>query len=281
MRQAVPPFAESRSDFDIFSGLADSLGVATEFTEGRSEMEWIERLYGKTRRDAAKAGVQLPDFQAFWAGEQVYFGPQVAEQSFKLERFREDPDKHPLRTPSGRIEIFSSRIDSFAYDDCSGHPRWFEKKEWAHEDEFPLHLVSNQPRTRLHSQYDHAGVSRASKRHGREVARMNPADAAARDISDGQVIRVFNGRGACLAAVQFSGDISPGVIELPTGAWFDPQDPTTEKPLEVHGNPNVLTPDHGTSRLAQGPTAHSCMVEAETFDSPLPEVSSFRPPDLA
>jgi biotin/methionine sulfoxide reductase len=208
----------------------------------------------------------------------MYFGPQVAEQSFKLERFREDPDKHPLRTPSGRIEIFSSKIDSFAYDDCSGHARWFDKREWAQANEFPLHLVSNQPRTRLHSQYDHAGVSRASKLHGREVARMNPQDAKARDIDDGQLIRIFNDRGGCLAAVRLSDDVRQGVLELPTGAWFDPQDPGLEKSLELHGNPNVLTPDRGTSRLAQGPTAHSCMVEAEPFGGEAPEVQSFRSP---
>ena len=89
----------------------------------------------------------------------------------------------------------------------------------------PLILVANQPATRLHSQLDFGGHSAASKHRGREVARMNPADAAARGISDGDIIRLFNERGACLAGVRVTDDIRPGVIQLPTGAWYDPADP--------------------------------------------------------
>ena len=50
-----------------------------------------------------------------------------------------------------------------------------------------------------------------------------------------------------------------------------------EKPLEVHGNPNVLTRDIGSSSLAQGPTAHSCLVEMERFDARPPVNLAFDP----
>ena len=63
--------------------------------------------------------------------------------------FRKDPVTNPLQTPSGRIEIFSSTIEEFGYDDCTGHPTWHEPSEWigaATTTEFPLHLVSPQPR---------------------------------------------------------------------------------------------------------------------------------------
>jgi len=67
---------------------------------------------------------------------------------------------------------------------------------------------------------------------------------------------------------------------LATGAWYEPQVPADPNSLEIHGNPNVLTRDIGTSKLAQGPTAHSCLVEVELFDQPLPEIKSFKQPLL-
>jgi biotin/methionine sulfoxide reductase len=144
-----------------------------------------------------------------------------------------------------------------------------------------LHLVSNQPKTRLHSQMDHGVTSRKAKIEGREVVRMNPADARRRGIAAGDVVRVFNDRGACLAGAALTDAIREGVIELPTGAWYEPLDAADPDSLEVHGNPNVLTPDVGTSKLGQGPVAHSCLVEVERFDERLPEIRSFKPPEMA
>ena len=109
---------------------------------------------------------------------------------------------------------------------------------------------------------------------------MNPVDASQRGISEGDIVRIFNERGACLAGVRFADTVRPGVIELPTGAWYEPEDYADPYSLEVHGNPNVLTRDVGTSKLGQGPTAHSCLVEVELFDRPLPEVRSFGQPSI-
>jgi biotin/methionine sulfoxide reductase len=67
----------------------------------------------------------------------------------------------------------------------------------------------------------------------------------------------------------------PGVIQLPTGAWFDP-DPALD--VERHGNPNVLTRDKGTSRLSQGPIAHSCLVDVRPWSGKPPSVESHAPP---
>ncbi len=241
-------------------------------------MQWVRYLYETTRGNAAGKGVTLPEFDAFWAGEQFSIEDQVEDACFVLERFRSDPQAHPLGTPSGKIEIFSATIAGFGYDDCIGHPCWFDRDELLGSGKYPLHLVSNQPRTRLHSQYDHGVTSREAKIQGREAARMNPADAAARGIASGQVVRIYNDRGACLAGIQLSEDLRPGVIELPTGAWFDPLDPLDPTTLEVHGNPNVLTADVGTSRLAQGTSAHTCLVDVERFEGQLPLVKSHAQP---
>jgi biotin/methionine sulfoxide reductase len=223
----------------------------------------------------------LPDFEAFWAGEQISLGEQLPDSTFGMEKFRSNPENNPLRTPSGKIEIFSEAIASYGYDDCIGHPAWFEKQEWLGSDTantYPLHLLSNQPKTRLHSQYDHASTSRAAKIKQREIVRMNPVDAAAREISTGDIVRIYNERGACLAAAVISETLRESVIELPTGAWYDPEDPKRENSMDVHGNPNVLTRDIGTSKLAQGPTAHSCLVELEKFEGALPDIKVFAPP---
>ena len=283
MHKAAEPLGESRSDFEIFAGLAERFGKAAAFTEGRGEMAWVEFFYETTRKNAAAAGVALPRFGDFWAGEQVCFADQVAEQEFLLEAFRRDPVAHPLRTPSGRIELFSETLAAFGYDDCSGHPQWHDRVEWlggVRARDYPLHLISNQPKTRLHSQLDHAVTSRDGKRHGRELVRIHPSDAASRGIEDGSVVRLFNDRGACLAAAVLHDGIRSGVIELPTGAWYDPMDIDGDDSLEVHGNPNVLTRDAGTSRIAQGPTAHSCLVEVEPFTGPLPAIRVFRQPEV-
>ena len=281
MRKVVEPYAQSRSDFEVFSGIAERLGFADQFTEGRNEMEWVRHLYEQTRSNAAEKSISLPGFDDFWAGQQISVEEQVADTKFPLELFREDPQAHPLETPSGKIEIFSETIAAFDYHDCKGHAIWFEKDEFmggAGSGQFPLHLVSNQPKTRLHSQLDHGRTSRNAKIKDREPMRMHPADARQRGIVEGDVVRIFNDRGACLAGVQFAKAVRPGVIELATGAWYEPEDVADPDSLEIHGNPNVLTRDVGTSKLGQGPTAHSCLVEVEVFDQPLPEVRSFQQP---
>src|SRR5690606_37453307 len=128
-----------------------------------------------------------------------------------------------------------------------------------------LYLMSNQPRTRLHAQLDNGRFSRDSKVKGREPVWLHPEDAARRGIADGDVVRLFNDRGQVLAGAVITDAVMPGVVQLATGAWFDPLDPARPGSLEKHGNANALTLDKGTSRLAQGPSAHICLVEVEPW----------------
>jgi biotin/methionine sulfoxide reductase len=158
-----------------------------------------------------------------------------------------------------------------------------EPAEWLGSDlarRFPLHLISNQPSTRLHSQYDNGSYSQDSKVSGREPIRLHPEDAVARGISDGDVVRVFNDRGACLAGAVLDANLRRSVVQLSTGAWWDPVSPGDPSALDRHGNPNVLTLDKGTSRLAQGPSAQTALVELERYDDPLPAVEAYTPPEL-
>jgi biotin/methionine sulfoxide reductase len=280
MEQAVEPIGEARNDHDIFAALAERLGVAEAFTEGRDEREWMRHLYDVARQQAAREKIELPDFEEFW--QHGYAEAPAPETPFiAFEAFRDDPNANPLRTPSGRIEICSETIASFGYDDCPGHPTWLAPAEWLGgevAERYPLHMMSNQPQTRLHAQMDHGPVSLESKISAREPVAINPGDAAARGISEGDIVRIFNDRGAVLAGAMLSDGVRPGVIRLSTGAWYDPVEPGRVGALDKHGNPNVLTLDKGTSKLGQGPIAHSALVEVERFEGDLPEVTAFDGP---
>ncbi|MGB3243777.1 MAG: molybdopterin dinucleotide binding domain-containing protein, partial [Sulfitobacter sp.] len=72
-----------------------------------------------------------------------------------------------------------------------------------------------------------------------------------------------------------SDDIMPGVIQIATGAWYDPAGNVC-----LNGNANVLTPDKGTSRLAQGPIAHSCLVEVEAAPEDIETSHIYTPPSI-
>jgi biotin/methionine sulfoxide reductase len=276
MHRAVPPYRDARNDYEIFAELAQRLGIAERFTEGRSARQWLRHLYEPTRRALLERGEEAPDFDAFWeAGELAL--PTSQWEGGIVRAFRRDPIAAPLPTPSGKVEIASATIAGFGYTDCPGHPCWLPTEEGPNP-RFPLQLIANQPATRLHSQLDFGATSVSSKVKDREPIRIHPRDAAARGIRDGDVVRLYNARGACLAGAVLSDALRPGVGQLSTGAWYDPEDAGGEKPMCVHGNPNVLTRDAGTSKLAQGCTGQLTCVEIERFDGPLPPVKAFDPP---
>jgi len=85
----------------------------------------------------------------------------------------------------------------------------------------------------------------------------------ARGIGDGDLVRVFNQRGACRARAHVSAQIRAGVVSLPTGAWLDLQADGSD----AQGNPNILTRDLGTSRIGQGSSAHTTLVDISRLDS--------------
>ena len=107
---------------------------------------------------------------------------------------------------------------------------------------------------------------------------MHPRDAASRGIAEGDIVRLFNARGACLASARLTDQVMPGVVQLPTGAWYDPGTDAQGRPLCRHGNPNVLTRDQGTSSLTQGCSGQLTAVQMERFDEPLPTMQAFEPP---
>lgn len=266
MDQAIAPVGLARDDHDILRGIAAEVGVEEAFTEGRSAEEWQRWIWDISRQQAAEQGVELPDWKTFqrdgWTKVPVPTNPTIMMQAF-----RDDPEANPLSTPSGKIEIYSETIADFGYDDCPGHPAWMEPTEWlGRADPDHLHMISNQPRNKLHSQLDHGAVSQANRPKGVEPMTMHPRDAAGRGLIEGQIVKIHNTRGACLAELRISDMIRPGVIQIATGAWL-----YSDGDLCCRGNPNVLTRDKGTSRLAQGPVAHSCLVKVESIAGKVPQ----------
>ncbi|WP_272939955.1 molybdopterin dinucleotide binding domain-containing protein, partial [Aeromonas veronii] len=143
-------------------------------------------------------------------------------------------------------------------------------------------LQSCHPDKRLHSQLCSSDNYRATYTvQGREPVYMNPQDAKSRGLKDGDLVRVFNGRGQVLAGLVVSDDYAPGVVRIQEGAWYGPQEGGKVGTLCTYGDPNVLTADIGSSSLAQATTAHTALVEIEKFRGQAPAVTAFGAPESA
>ena len=271
---AKPPF-EARLEYEIYADLAERLGNRQAFTEGKTSEQWVESLWEVTREFSKRAGIELPDFETFMAGDAIAVPDPSPEQVY-LAEFRQDPDAHPLPTPSGKLELFSETIAGFKLTDCPGQATWFPPRDDPAEHG-PLFLISGQPKTRLHSQLDDGSYSRSYKIKDREPVLIHPVDAAQRGITDGDVVELHNGRGRCLAGAVVTDDVRQGCLFLWTGAWYDP-DFSQSPPLDRHGNPNSLTHDRRTSSLSQSPASHSVRLEVRKWTGAVPPVLAFSPP---
>jgi anaerobic dimethyl sulfoxide reductase subunit A len=87
---------------------------------------------------------------------------------------------------------------------------------------------------------------------------INPADATARGINDGDLVRVYNERGQLLLPCRITERILPGVVDVPQGAWWQPD----EDGFDHGGNINTLTSQRWTP-LAFGTAQHTVMVQIE------------------
>jgi predicted molibdopterin-dependent oxidoreductase YjgC len=92
---------------------------------------------------------------------------------------------------------------------------------------------------------------------------LNPADARPRDIKDGDIIKIFNDRGALLAGVWLTERIRPGVIYINHGARWDPIVPGE---LDRGGSINTITPHKTTSKNATGMVSSGFLVDIAVAD---------------
>ena len=278
MSQAIAPVGMARDDHNIFADLARRFGVHDAFSEGRSTDEWLEWLWDEGAKAAEGLGLPMPSLEDFKTQGRLTL-PKLLEPRSLFSDFIADPDNSPLGTETGKIEIVCPPIAAMNLADCPGHPAWLEPTEWTgNAAPEALHLISGQPIAKLHGQLDNGSHSMAHKRQGREIATLHPDTAAARGIVEGDIICLKNTRGACLASAAISDGIRPDAIALATGAWFDPHLINGVWTC-VHGNPNILTLDKGTSTLAQGNIAHTTVVTVSKWEGELPEVTAFEAPE--
>jgi len=283
MRQAIEPLYEARSDFAIFSALAARLGFEAKYTEGKDELDWIRSFYAEAAKQAKGMQLSMPAFDNFWNGTGVveFPIPDDAKDFVRHAEFRANPVVNALGTPSGKIEIYSKTIAGFGYADCPGHPVWLEPAEWLGgltTKRYPLHMVSPHPKYRLHSQLDNTWARRLYEVGGREPMWIHPEDAKARGIRYGDIVRVYNDRGAFLAGAVLTKRMRRNVIAVHEGAWYDPDKPGEVGALCKHGNVNLVTLDKGTSKLARGNVANTVLVDVEKLPGRAPRVTAFTGP---
>ncbi|MGG7449073.1 molybdopterin guanine dinucleotide-containing S/N-oxide reductase [Kosakonia oryzendophytica] len=281
MKQVVAPQYEARDDWAVFAELSErwEAGGRERFTEGKSDLQWLETFYNIAAQRGASQHVTLPPFDAFWQANQLIEMPE-SEQNARFVRFgdfRRDPQANPLKTPSGKIEIFSQRIQSFGYADCPPHPMWLEPDEW-HGNAKPqqLQVLSAHPAHRLHSQLNFTRLREEYAVAGREPVTLHPQDAQARGIATGDVVRVWNGRGQVLAGAVVTEGIKPGILCIHEGAWPD-LDPAAGG-ICKNGAVNVLTKDLPSSRLGNGCAGNTALAWVEKYQGPQLTLTAFDPP---
>lgn len=283
MKQVVPPQFEAKNDYDIFAELAKRAGKEAEFTENKSEMDWLKEFYQIGFEAGQKASTPLPTFEEFWAKNSVLAFKAEGENGNNFVRYqgyRADPITHKLATPSGKIEIFSETVAKMGYDDCKGHPTWFEHQEYSGKTTVaePLALVTPHIKYRLHSQLAYSSLRQYYEVNGREPLLIHTQDAAERSITSGDIVRIFNKRGQVLAGAVVTEGIIQGTVALYEGGWYDPQDLGSDSPLCKNGNPNVLTRNEGSSKLGQGNAPNTTTVQVEKFEGEVPKVTVFEEP---
>lgn len=251
MNQAIAPMHECRSDYDIFTHIADRFGLAQQFTEGRTELQWLEEIV----KPSQAADATFPGFEEFRRrGVHIFKWdkPHVA-----FADFREDPVKHPLNTPSGKIEIYSSRLADMRIEGLPAIAKFIPEWEGGPWDplfaKYPLQAIGSHYHRRVHSTHDN--VDWLEEAMPQRVF-MNPVDARARGIANGDEVRAFNDRGELRGRARLTTRIIPGLVDIPQGAWWTPD----AKGVDRRGCVNVLTSERATPG-ARGNAQHTMLVE--------------------
>ena len=264
LQPVTAPKFERKPIYWIMSEVAKRLGpnVYQRFTEGRTQAEWLQFLYAKM---VAK-DPQLPAYEAL-KEMGIYKRKDPNGHFVAYKKFRDDPAANPLKTPSGKIEIYSGRLADIAGkwelekdETISPLPVYastFEGWDDPERKQFPLQLFGFHYKARTHSSYGNIDVLQAACR---QEVWLNPVDAASRGISNGDMVRVFNARGELRIAAKVTPRIMPGVSAMGQGAWHT---------ADMHGDRidhgsciNTLT-THRPSPLAKGNPQHTNLVQIE------------------
>ncbi|WP_196887557.1 DMSO/selenate family reductase complex A subunit [Rubrivivax gelatinosus] len=259
---AIKPLFECKSAWDICTLLARHLGVEQDYTEGKPFEQWLQEAYVKMR----EADPDLPETLAEARAMGMIKRRAPQGKGIGLSKFRADPVANPLKTPSGKIEIYSERLAEIAAtwklpagDVITPLPQYVATWEGYEDTEarksYPLQLYGRHPKGRTHSTYHNLDVLRAAVA---DAVWINPIDAQARGIHDGDLVRVTSARGHTRIKAKVTPRIIPGVASMEQGIWFkfDANGQDTE------GSVNVLTSQR-PSPLAKGNPQHTNRVQIE------------------
>ena len=141
---------------------------------------------------------------------------------------------------------------------------------------YPLNLITPHPKYRLHGQLNNTWLRNLEEIGGREPVWMHPKDAEARGLKNGDIVRIFNDRGAALAGLIVTENVKQSVVRMQEGGWWDPLF-SASGDMCVHGNVNVLVPNEPSSKLACGNQA-TALVQIEKFQGELPPLAVFSQP---
>ena len=274
MKQIIAPQHDALDDFEIFRRLASLCGVEYAFTEGKTQMDYVKAAY-----EASSAAKDTP-FNKFWAEGMARIPvPKEAHKWVRHGDFRADPVKHPLHTTSGKIEMYSAIIDKMNIPDMPPMPKWQEPGEYlGNAKKGQVHVVSPHPYWRLHSQLNNSETLR--KRYTiqtREPLTISVEDAKAHGIRNGDLVELYNERGAVVVGARVSDKIMPGVVSLYEGAW--PQ--LDSKGRCNNGLVNFLTSSRSASGLTQATTANTCLASMrKCTDADPGGTKAFDPPKI-
>lgn len=255
--KAIEPLYDSKPVYEQLTGIAEKLGVREQFTEGRTQEQWVRWLVDESRKSVP----ELPDHDTF--REQGIFR-KTLPSTIALQDFRQDPEANKLPTPSGRIEIFSSNLyamsqdwpvtDGNAIDPLPVYRRTREMPGDPLQERFPLQCIGHHYKQRTHSSYGNSPWLKEA--HPQQVW-INEADAAARGIRPGDEVLVTNERGELRLPAYVTPRVMPGVVSVPQGAWYTPE---SRGGLDRGGSANTLTSQQ-TTAYAKGNGQHSVLVE--------------------
>ncbi len=247
----VEPLFESRSDYDWLSDVAAKLGIEKEFTEGRSEKEWIMHIWDQTVK--TKPEENFPTFDELLMKRRHLFKdkPHIA-----FEDNIRDPQNNPFKTPSGKIEIFSQRLYDMHHPEIPALSHYVPAHEGPEDElakKYPLQLITWKGKNRANStQYANPWLQEVQT----QKLWINPIDAENRGIAQGDDVRIHNDRGISIIPAEITQRIMPGVVAMPAGAWWAPD----KNGIDRGGCANVLSSNRITA-LAKGNSHQTMLVE--------------------
>lgn len=158
-------------------------------------------------------------------------------------------------TPSGKCEFYSAWLEKQGFDPLPYYNPPAEvpyATDAARDEKYPLAFLSPPARNFLNSTF--SNLKRFRTLEGEPHLEMHPDDAAPRGIRDGELVRVFNGRGSYTLKVRVNERPRPGVVVAPS-VWWKKHSPDGR-------NANQLTSQRAAD-LGGGATFYDCAVEVE------------------